>query len=151
MTAKEQTTSMPSPGHTLVLYDGVCGLCNRLVAFLLRHDRRGEFRFAPLQSTRGQALLIRHGLNPADLNSVVVISGFNGPDEQALTRSAAILASLHALGSIWKVAVVGKFLPFRLREALYDFVASHRYRMFGKLQECPLPDPKQRHKFLPEE
>jgi predicted DCC family thiol-disulfide oxidoreductase YuxK len=146
-----EAADMPSPGHTLVLYDGVCGLCNRLVRFLLRRDTRDEFRFAPLQSEFGQTLLRRLGLNAADLDSVVVITDLDGSSEQAFTKSTAILASLDRLGGIWKAALVVRILPIRLREALYDYVAHRRYRIFGKHEECPMPNPSDRHKFLPAE
>ena len=148
MTADEQTTDMPSPSQTLVLYDGVCGLCNRLVAFLLRHDRNDQFRFAPLQSPMAQTLLRRYGLDPKDFDSVVVIANFGQPSERALTRSAAALMSLDRVGGIWRLAGVGKLIPHPLRETLYKFIARHRYQVFGKHDVCPLPKAEDRGKFL---
>ena len=148
MTADEQTGGMPSPSQTLVLYDGVCGLCKRLVAFLLRHDRNDQFRFAPLQSPLAQTLLHRYGLDPKDFDSVVVIADFGQPSERALTRSAAALLSLDRLGSLWRVAGLGKLIPLSLREVLYDFIARHRYQVFGKYAECPLPRREDQNKFL---
>lgn len=147
MTVNEPT-GMSSPSHTLVLYDGVCGLCNRLVAFLLRHDRKDQFRFAPLQSPMAQTLLGRHGLNPRDFDSVVVIADFGQPGERALTRSSAALLSLDRVGGIWRLAGIGKLVPLSIREALYDFIARHRYQVFGKHETCPLPSPEDRNKFL---
>lgn len=150
MTAEVQATGVPSPSQTLVLYDGVCGLCNRLVAFLLRHDRNDQFRFAPLQSSLAQTLLHRYGLDPKDFDSVVVIADFGQPSERALTRSAAALLSLDRLGGLWRLVGIGKSIPLSLREALYKFIARHRYQVFGKYSECPVPKPDDRHKFLPE-
>lgn len=139
---------MPSPSQTLVLYDGVCGLCNRLVAFLLRHDRRDQFRFAPLQSEFAQTLLHGHALNTSDFDTVVVLADFGKPAERALTRSQAALWAVGQLGGIWKLFAIAQIVPHRLREALYLFVARRRYQVFGKYDECPLPRPEERHKFF---
>jgi len=140
--------AVPSPGHTLVLYDGVCGLCNRLVAFLLRHDKRDGFRFASLQSELGQTLLRSHGLNTADLDSVVVIKDLYAPNEQVFTRSAAILTCLNGLGGAWRAAAAAKIVPLGIREASYKLIARHRYQIFGKHEVCPMPKPQDRVKFL---
>ena len=141
---------MPSPNQTLVLYDGVCGLCNRLVTFLLRHDRRDQFRFAPLQSAIAQTLLRRYDLDPNDFDTVVVLADFRRPTERALTRSQAVLWAVNRLGGIWKLFAIAKLVPVALRETLYRFIARHRYQVFGKYSECPLPRPEDRHKFLHE-
>ena len=148
MTAEERTGGMPSPSQTLVLYDGVCGLCNRLVSFLLRHDRRDQFRFAPLQSDFAQALLRRYNLDPNDFDTVVVLADFQRPVERALTRSEAALWAIGGLGGIWRLFAVAKLVPFSLREGLYRFIAQRRYRIFGKYDQCPLPRPEDRDKFL---
>jgi len=147
MTA-EGGSAAQAPAHTLVLYDGVCGLCNRLVAFLLRHDRRDEFRFAPLQSDTAQALLPRHGLHPNDLDTVVVLMDYGQPTERALTRSLAALAVTRRLGGVWNIFAVANIAPLPLREALYKFVARRRYRIFGRYDQCPLPRLEDRQKFL---
>jgi len=146
MTA-EEPTRVPSSSQTLVLYDGVCGLCNRLVTFLLHHDHRDQFRFAPLQSEFAQTLLQRYDLNPNDLDTVVVLADFQQPSERALTRSEAALSAIGKLGGIWKLFVIVKLIPFPLRQSLYRFIAQRRYRIFGKYHECPLPRPEDRHKF----
>jgi predicted DCC family thiol-disulfide oxidoreductase YuxK len=148
MTAERTLGGMPTSGHTVVLYDGVCGLCNRLVSFLLRHDRRDQFRFAPLQSQFAQARLRHHGLNTRDFDSVVVLADFGQPNERALTRSEAVLKTLEQLGGIWNVAAATKVIPATIREAAYRSIAKRRYRIFGKYEECPLPRPQDRHKFL---
>lgn len=139
---------MPSPGTTLVLYDGVCGLCNCLVQFLLRHDRRDQFRFAPLQSEFGQTLLHRHGLTTDNLDTVVVVAKLAQPAERAFVRSQAVLCALEQLGGCWKLASVARIIPTPAREAAYKVIARHRYRFFGKYEECPLPRGEDRHKFL---
>lgn len=148
MTAEERTGGVPSSSQILVLYDGICGLCNRFVAFLLRHDRGDKFRFAPLQSEFAQTLLRNRGLRPIDFDTVVVIADFCQPAERALTRSQAVLWVLGSLGGIWKFSAIAKLIALPLREGLYNFIARHRYQVFGKYSECPLPRPEDRHKFL---
>ena len=147
MTA-EEGIGVRSPSQTLVLYDGVCGLCNRLVAFLLRHDRHDQFRFAPLQSVVAQALLLRYNLDRDDFDTVVVLADYQRPTERALTRSEAALWAIGKLGGIWKLFAIAKLIPLALREVLYRFIARRRYRIFGKYDECPVPRPQDRHKFL---
>jgi predicted DCC family thiol-disulfide oxidoreductase YuxK len=148
MTGEQSTGPMPSLSQTLVLYDGVCGLCNRLVSFLLRHDRRDQFRFVPLQSELAQTLLRRYGLDPNDFDTVVVLADFGQPAERALTRSQAALWAVSRVGGIWRLFAIAKLIPLSLREGLYRFIARRRYRIFGKYDQCPLPRPEDRGKFL---
>ncbi len=132
----------------IVLYDGVCGLCNRLVQFLLKHDYNDNFRFASLQSELARALLTRHGKDADDLDTVYVVESYGLSDEALLARSDAILFMLIKLGGIWKFAGVGRVLPRGLRDMVYKFVARNRYSVFGKHESCMLPEPKHRGKFL---
>jgi predicted DCC family thiol-disulfide oxidoreductase YuxK len=132
--------------YVIVLFDGVCGLCNWSIDFLLRHDRRGALRFAPLQSQGGQALLREHGLNPAEFSSVVVIDGL-----QVYRRSDAALHALSRLGAFWRaLAVLARVLPRSGRDAIYDWVAKNRYRWFGQRSICRIPAPDERQRFLPD-
>ena len=140
---------MPTPDvKPIVLYDGVCGLCNRLVQFLLKHDYNDNFRFASLQSELARTLLTRHGKNPDDLDTVYVVKNSGLSDEALLARSDAILFMLVKLGGIWKLAGAGRVLPRAFRDLVYKFVARNRYRVFGKHESCMLPEPKHRAKFL---
>ena len=148
MTAEQRVSGVAVVSETLVLYDGVCALCNWLVAFLIRHDRRDQFRFAPLQSEFAQTLLHRYGLNPNDFDTVVVLADFQQPSERALTRSQAALWAIGQLGGLWRMFVIAKLVPLRLREAIYRFIARRRYQVFGKYETCPLPRPQDRHKFV---
>ena len=134
--------------NPIVLYDGVCGLCNHLVQFLLQRDKRDRFRFASLQSEFAQAVMIRHRLDPHDLDTVYVVKDHNQPTETLLARSDAILYMLKQLGGIWSVAAVARVLPRALRDAIYKIVARNRYRLFGKHESCMLPEPEPRAKFL---
>jgi predicted DCC family thiol-disulfide oxidoreductase YuxK len=133
----------------IILYDGVCGLCNRLVQFLLKHDREGRLRFASLQSEFAEKVLSRHGLNAKDLDTVHVVENYDQPDERVLQRSNAILRAGRELGGFWGVSsAVAKIVPRPLRDLVYRFVATNRYRVFGKYDSCMLPDPNQRSRFL---
>jgi len=132
----------------IVLYDGVCGLCNRLNQFLLARDRDDRLRFASLQSDFARKVLQRHHLNPLDLDTVWVIVNYDQPEERVLARADAIIHVLTTLGGLWRVASFGKIIPRKLRDAVYRTVASARYRLFGKSDSCMMPDPHFRHKFI---
>lgn len=139
----ETATEIPRIDDPLVLYDGECGLCNRSVQLILRHDQRGHFRFAALQSELGQALLERHGL-PADVvDTVVLVDG-----GQAFTRSAAALRIAGKMDRPWPLLRAFTIVPRPLRDVAYNFVARNRYRWFGKVDACMLPPPEVRARFL---
>ena len=131
-----------------MFYDGVCGLCNHLVQFLLKHDKHDRFRFASLQSEVAGNVLTRHGLDPHDLDTVYVVKDYQQSNETLLAHSDAILHMLNQLGGIWTLTGVGWVLPKAFRDALYRFVARNRYRVFGKSESCMLPAPEHRNKFL---
>jgi predicted DCC family thiol-disulfide oxidoreductase YuxK len=132
----------------LVLYDGVCGLCNRVLQFLLRHDRRGVFSFASLQSVTGQTMVRRFGGNPADLTSFYVVADYREPQARALMRSDAALFVAGELGWPWKAARLVVVVPKPIRDWLYDVVARTRYRVFGRYDQCLLPRPEFRSRFV---
>jgi predicted DCC family thiol-disulfide oxidoreductase YuxK len=133
----------------IVLYDGVCALCNRLVLFLLKRDKHDRLKFASLQSDFAAKVLGRHGIDSGDLDTVHVVENFKQADEKVLNRSDAILRAGYELGGIWTVAAtIGKILPRTLRDLAYRFVARNRYRLFGKYETCMLPEPRHRGKFL---
>jgi predicted DCC family thiol-disulfide oxidoreductase YuxK len=134
--------------NPIVLYDGVCGLCNRLTQFILKHDTHDRFLFASLQSNLAASLLKRHGADAHDLDTVYVVIDYEQPCERLLARSDAILYIGTQLGGIWSFAKAGRLLPKLLRDALYRIVARNRYRVFGKYESCMLPEPKHRKKFL---
>jgi predicted DCC family thiol-disulfide oxidoreductase YuxK len=142
--------------NPIILYDGVCGLCNRFVQFVLRHDRKDRFRFAALQSNFARTILERHSLNPEALDTVYLVLDYGQStedcgqsSERLLSRNEAASAVLKELGGVWRLwAKVLDFLPKRFRDWRYGLVARNRYRFFGKYEICPLPDPRNRHKFL---
>ena len=131
-----------------MLYDGVCGLCNRLNQFLLKRDHRDRLRFASLQSEFAQRVLRAHDLDASDLDTVYVVLNHGAADEEVLARSDAIIHAVQQLGGIWKTISVGKLLPRSLGNAIYNVVASNRYRVFGKSDSCMLPQPQHRQKFI---
>ena len=137
-----------SESRAIVLYDGVCGLCNGLVQFLLKRDTHDRLRYASLQSEFAGAILKRHGADPHDLDTVYIVVGHNEPNEKMLARSDAILYLAEQLGGIWGIAKIGRVIPRVIRDGMYKLVATNRYRMFGKYETCMLPEPGQRAKFL---
>ena len=137
-----------SETKAIVLYDGVCGLCNRAVQFLIKRDRRDRLQFASLQSDFAAALLRQHGVDHKDLDTVYAVLNHGEPNETLLAKGDAFLFFARSIGGIWNVARVGRIIPRPIRNWLYDFIARHRYQVFGKSESCMLPDPKQRHKFL---
>jgi predicted DCC family thiol-disulfide oxidoreductase YuxK len=135
--------------YPIILYDGVCGLCNRLVQFILRHDQNAVFRFASLQSAFAEQVLTRHGANPTHLDTFYVVVNYDEADEMLLARSAAVVYVLKRLGGIWRVAaLLFNFVPRPLRDWVYGIVAKNRYRIFGRFDSCPLPSAETRDKFL---
>jgi predicted DCC family thiol-disulfide oxidoreductase YuxK len=140
--------------HPIVLYDGVCGLCNRFVQFILRHDRKKVFRFASLQSGFAARILASHGVNPGDLDTVYVVLYSDTLDsesknERLLSRSDAVLFVLQQLGTRWRFAASwSKLMPRFLRDATYNAIARHRYRFFGTSEVCTMQCDRDHSRFL---
>ena len=130
---------------TTILFDGVCNLCNGFVNFVIDRDPERRFRFASLQSGAGQALMATHGLTPVagDPASIIVIA--NG---RALQRSSAVLRIASGLAGPWRLMAAFRIVPPPLRDVVYSFVAGHRYAWFGRSNECRLPTPELRERFL---
>jgi len=135
--------TIPALDGPLVLYDGTCGLCNRSVQLILRHDRRGRFRFAALQSELGRALLARHGLPVDALDTVVLVK-----DGRAWTKSAAALRIARGMDGPWPLLRAFAVVPRPVRDFFYDRLANNRYRIFGRVDACMLPPPEVRARFL---
>lgn len=145
--------------HPILLYDGVCGLCNRMVQFILRRDRDGIFRFASLQRALASRVLTRHGASAADLDTVYVVvpvdptkASLSGEGRQAevlLARSDAVLFVLRRLGGVWRFgALLLQLLPRALRDSGYRLIATNRYRIFGRYDTCLMPTEASRARFL---
>lgn len=132
----------------VLLYDGVCGLCNKSVQTIINHDRRGTLRFAALQSDYGQAATVRHPeLKKVDSVVFLETSGADGK-ERAYTRSTAALKVASYLGGFWKIFLIAYVIPRPVRDVLYDLIARYRYQMFGKYDTCMLPPQSVRARFL---
>ena len=136
---------MSSKGDSaIIVFDGVCVLCNGWVRFLLRHDRRGLYRFAAMQSTCGRQLLQAHGLDPDDPQSFLLIDA-----EGAWMDTDAIRRVLAGLGGIWRaVAMLLGLVPGPLRDRAYRVTARNRYRWFGRRAQCLLPAADEAGRFL---
>jgi predicted DCC family thiol-disulfide oxidoreductase YuxK len=128
-------------GKTIVLFDGVCNLCNGVVQFIIRNDQAGVFQFASQQSEAGQKLLELHQ-QPA-MDTVVLING-----DKVYTRSDAVLEIMKRLPAKWSWLSVFKIIPKFLRDAVYKLIGRYRYNIFGKREACWLPTPELRARFL---
>jgi predicted DCC family thiol-disulfide oxidoreductase YuxK len=137
-------SSAPAPDgpRPIVFFDGDCGLCDRFVWFLVARDQRQRLHFAPLQGDTA-----RHLIPPPraeSIDSVILL------DRDGLhVRSEAALRAIAALGGAWRLTGALRGVPRGLRDAIYDFVATNRYRWFGRARVCPLPSRSGRGRFLP--
>lgn len=136
-------------GRWVVFFDGVCVLCNWIVRFLIKRDKKRTLIFTPLQGETAAALLNRHPRIGGNSQSVVLAKNYNTSREAISVRSTAILDLTPALGGLWRLAGVFRIIPRFLRDWGYDFVARRRYRWFGKMDDCMLPSPEDRERFLP--
>lgn len=130
----------------VIVFDGVCVLCNGWVRFLLKRDR-GRYRFASMQSDAGRALLAGHGLDPDDPASFLLVETQGAEPGHAWTDSDAIRRVLTGLGGPWRIAMLIALIPRFLRDPLYRMVARNRYRWFGTTS-CTVPAEAQRNRFL---
>ncbi len=130
-----------TPG--VIVFDGVCNFCNASVNFVMKHDRRGRFRFASNQSEAGGDLLRRFGIDPGDVRTVYLVEG-----DRVFSRSTAALRIARGLTFPWSLGVAGIVIPRPIRDWVYDRIAANRYRWFGKTESCRLPTEAERARFL---
>lgn len=132
----------------VVLYDGLCGLCDRYVQFVLKHDKRRAFRFAPLQGPFATQALLRQRARSGDArplvsadapNTVVLLESPGTPRERVRVRSDAVLAVLAGLGGAWRLVALLRLIPRPIRDAVYRLIARVRHRIFGTLDACAVP------------
>ena len=136
------------PGDHLLLYDGVCGLCNRLNQFVLPRDTAGVFAFASLQSGAGRSALARFGKNSEDLNTFYVVTNYRSDSPGLLSKAAAGLFVMKGLGAPWRWLGLFGVLPHALLNRAYDLIARNRYRLFGRSDTCLVPSVEYRQRFL---
>ena len=132
------------PGNKkIILFDGVCNLCNGSVNFIIERDKKDIFRFASLQSEIGKKLLLERGLNPLILDSVILIE----PGIAYYRKSSAALEIVKHLSGGYSVLKYFSFLPESLRDGIYKVIANNRYKWFGKEESCSIPTPELQGKF----
>lgn len=137
----------------LVIFDGHCGFCNKSVRWFLRRDRNDRLRFVPSESPLVADILARHGFSaddfPAGPSTLVVVRNAGGDGEQIFTRSDAAVVLLAELPRPWPiVATLFRWIPRPLRDLGYRFIARWRYRIWGRLDSCPIPTPEERKRFV---
>jgi len=129
--------------HPIILFDGVCNLCNASVQYVIRHDTHAIFRFASLQGETGQKLLKQYGLSTDTFTSFVLIK-----DNKVYTRSTAALTVARYLKGIVKLLYGFIIVPAFIRNAVYDLISRNRYKWFGKKDECMVPTAALKSRFL---
>lgn len=139
---------MQTSSHPVLLYDGLCGFCDRSIQLILRYEKRKTMLFAALQSDYGKSMLARHP-ELEGLDSLVFVETDAGTQqERVFVRSDGALQVARYLGGFWKLALAGYIIPRSVRDYLYDQFAKRRYRWFGKYDSCVLPPPEVRARFL---
>lgn len=126
----------------IIFFDGVCGLCNSFVDFLVKIDKHKVLRFAPLQGETAEKILHKHYIE--NLNTIVFLH-----NEKVLTQSDAVLEILKVVGGPWKGVALLHVFPRLFRDYLYSVVSKNRYTLFGKKETCRLPSPEEKQLFLP--
>ncbi len=129
--------------HAVVLFDGVCNLCNGSVNFIIDRDPDGYFRFASLQSEEAEAIMRRAGSSGTTLESIVLVEG-----DRVFRRSDAVLRIARKLKGPWPALALFTVVPRPIRDRVYDWIARNRYRWFGKRDTCRIPTPELRARFL---
>ena len=135
--------AQPVSVANVIVFDGVCVFCSKVVQLCLKHDRQRVIRFATMQSDAGSRLMEQQGVDPADPSSFILFK-----DDQAFFKSDAALELFRLLGGAWKILLVAKIFPRPARDFLYDKLARNRYRWFGKLDHCMRPDPSESDRFI---
>jgi predicted DCC family thiol-disulfide oxidoreductase YuxK len=128
----------------IILFDGVCNLCNGAVQFVIKHDREDRFRFAALQSETGSSLSRERHIDPAKMDSIILID----PGTAYYTKSDAALEIARDLKGYGFLPILFSWIPRSIRDAVYDLVARNRYRWFGRKEQCMIPSPELQVKFL---
>lgn len=131
-------------GKKIILFDGVCNLCDASVQFIIKHDKIDVFRFVALQSELGQTILRYIGINSTNLDSVV----FYNPGIAYYIKSEAAIEIANSLGNVFSFALYFKIIPRILRDPLYNYIAKNRYKWYGKKESCLIPSNELKAKFL---
>ena len=129
--------------HSIILFDGVCNLCNGAVNFVIKRDPGNVFKFTPLQEKQGVLLLKKHAIDAQELDSIVLVE-----NKKVYTKSSAALRIARKMSNLWPLFFVLLIIPRFIRDGVYDFIAKNRYKWFGKKEQCMIPTPDLREKFL---
>jgi predicted DCC family thiol-disulfide oxidoreductase YuxK len=129
--------------NPILLFDGICNLCNKLVFFIIHQDKKAKIRFSPLQSPEASSLLLRRGLSAASINSMVFIDG-----DKYFLKSSAVLHLLKIIGGGWSLVYGFIILPEFIRDFFYDVISKSRYRIFGRSDKCMTPSAEIKERFL---
>ncbi|CAN1537067.1 COG3011 Predicted thiol-disulfide oxidoreductase [Flavobacteriaceae bacterium] len=128
----------------IILFDGVCNLCNSAVQFIIKHDKKDDFRFVALQSKLGQEILTYIGVDSKNIDSVILYE----PGVAYYYKSDAALQIAKNLNGLFSLGVIFKIIPTGIRNHLYDNIARNRYKWYGKKESCMIPSPELKIKFL---
>jgi predicted DCC family thiol-disulfide oxidoreductase YuxK len=129
--------------HPIILFDGICNLCNGAVQFIIKHDRDKKFLFASLQSETGQQLLKQFGLSLKNFNSFTLVQ-----DDRVYTKSTGALKVARQISGGWKFLYAFIIIPAFIRDGIYSWIANNRYKWFGKKDSCMIPTPELQARFL---
>jgi predicted DCC family thiol-disulfide oxidoreductase YuxK len=127
----------------IILFDGVCNLCNSSVNFVIRHDKKDHFLFAPLQSETGKKLLEKYAIDPSKTDSFILIE-----NNKAFSRSSAALRLTKHLNRLYPLMYSLMIIPPFIRNGVYDYIAKNRYKWFGKKESCMIPTNEIKAKFI---
>ena len=127
----------------LLLFDGVCNLCNSSVQYVIKHDKKQKFKFASLQSDAATEILLQHKVKNSDLNSIILIH-----NNELYDKSSAILRLLKIIGGFHSLAYIFIIIPKSIRDVVYDYVAKNRYKWYGKKDSCMIPTLELKNRFL---
>ena len=132
------------PNKKIILFDGICNLCDSAVQFVIKHDKKDMFRFVALQSELGQTILKHIGINPANIDSVILYE----PGIAYYYKSEAALEIAKNLGGIFHFGTIFRIIPTGISNQLYDYIAKNRYKWNGKKEQCMIPTKELQAKFL---
>lgn len=129
----------------LILFDGVCNLCNSSVLYVIKRDKRNKFLFAPLQSKIGETIIKEFNIDTTETDSIIL---YNPENQKIYSKSTAALHIAKSLNSLVKLLAIFFIIPSFIRNWVYDFIARNRYRWYGKKDACMIPTPELKAKFL---
>lgn len=135
---------MTTEEHNIILFDGVCNLCNRAVQFIIKKDKTDLYRFAALQSDVGKSLTSERNIDTQKVDSIILIE----PGKAYYTKASAALRIGKKFGGLWGALAIFEWVPPVISNWVYDRVAKNRYRWFGRKDHCMIPDPELKAKFL---